>query len=165
MTGQTPGQLLNSLGQYQGRSATLGKTLGEVLKAQRDLYLQLTALAKQQSQFIAEGASEGLMTVLAARSRIIEQLTPLDQQLRPYKDRWQGVLDGLAAEDRGNVSMLLTQVQQLLADILERDEADRQILVRQKESVGAQISRTVTGNQLNRAYGVKKNGAAGMGIG
>jgi hypothetical protein len=50
---------------------------------------------------------------------------------------------------------LLKEVQGLLADILAADEQDKESLIRQKEQVGAELSRTVSGATLNRAYGIK----------
>ncbi len=153
MTQDVQRKLLDADGEYQGRVAALGRSLIATLTAQRELYIELAALARQQSLYVASGQSEELMKVLAARSRLIDQVAPLDKQLQPYKDRWQGVLESLSGEDRQTVSMLLTQVQQLLADILEQDEHDRQSLVRQKENVAAQITHAAAGAQINRAYG------------
>ena len=158
--------LMDAAGRYRGKAVALVQSLVQTLTAQRDLYMQLAALARQQSECIAHGESEDLMRILAARGRLIDQLAPLDQQLQPYKDRWQQVLADMAEPDRNQVSMLLTQVQQLLSDLLEQDDADRQTLLRQKTEVSEQLSRTVTGSQLNRAYGVKrKPPTPGMGIG
>jgi predicted nuclease with TOPRIM domain len=125
------------------------------LSGQRGLYVQLLALARQQSGFVATGETEALMAVLAARSRLIDQVAPLDQELQPFKGRWQEVLDGLGADDRGVVAGLLKEVQQLLADILAQDELDKESLERQKADVGGQIKVTVTGAALARAYGRK----------
>ena len=128
-------------------------TLVRALSGQKALYLQIWALAKQQSGHVASGESEALMTVLAARSRLIEQVAPLDRELQPYKGRWQEVLDGLPTADRKAVGGLLQDVQKLLSDILALDEQDKESLVRQKSVVGTEIRRTVTGAALNRAYG------------
>lgn len=126
-----------------------------VLAAQKGLYEQLLALARRQSEFVSTGQSEELMSVLAARSRLIDQVTPLDRELQPFKGRWQEVLDGLGATDRGAVAGLLKDVQRLLGEILAQDEIDKEKLNRQKAEIGREIGRTVTGSALNRAYGVK----------
>jgi hypothetical protein len=128
-------------------------TLVRALSGQKALYEQILSLARQQSQYVASGESEALMTVLGARSRLIEQVMPLDRELQPYKGRWQAVLDGLPAADRKEVGGLLQDVQKLLGDILALDERDKEALVRQKTVVGTEIKRTVTGAALNRAYG------------
>jgi len=99
-----------------------------------------------------------LMTVLGARARLIDAMGPLDRQLQPYKGQWQRVLDGLAGDERKQVAGLLGEVQKLLADILAQDEADKESLIRQKTDIGSQIGKTVTGAQLNRAYGVRMTG-------
>src|SRR3954469_11887480 len=92
-------------------------TVVRALSGQKALYLQIFALAQQQSAYVASGESEALMTVLAARNRLIEQVTPLDRELQPYKGRWQEVLDGLPTADRKVVGGLLQEVQKLLSDI------------------------------------------------
>lgn len=128
--------------------------LVKALGGQKALYVQILSLAREQSRFVASGESEALMTVLAARSRLIQQVNPLDQELQPYKGRWQEVLDGLPTADRKVVGGLLQDVQKLLADILETDERDKASLVKQKTVVGGELQRTVSGRALNRAYGV-----------
>lgn len=128
--------------------------LVRALSGQRELYAQILALARQQSGYVATGESEALMTVLAARNRLIEQVVPLDRELRPYKGRWQEALDGLPAADRQAVGRLLQEVQGMLGEILAQDERDKETLVRQKTTVGGELKRTVNGAALNRAYGV-----------
>lgn len=136
-----------------GGGGGLVHTLVRALTGQKSLYEQILTLARQQSQFVATGQTESLMTVLGARSRLIEQVVPLDRDLQPYKGRWQEVLDGLPPADRKIVGGLLQDVQKLLADILELDERDKESLVKQRSVVGVEIKRTVTGVALNRAYG------------
>jgi hypothetical protein len=133
----------------------LAATLSRALTGQKNLYTQILALCRQQSQFVATGETESLMTILAARNRLLDQVAPLDKELQPFKGRWQQILDGLPPKDRALVGGLLKDVQQLLADILAADEQDKASLVRQKEVVGAELSRTVSGATLNRAYGIK----------
>jgi len=138
----------------QGLGAgSLVPTLVRALSGQRALYQEILSLAKQQSQYVATGETEALMSVLAARNRLIEQVVPLDRELAPYKGRWQEVLDGLPSADRKVVGGLLQEVQKLLGDILALDERDKESLVKQRSVVGTEIKRTVTGAALNRAYG------------
>ena len=144
---------------------SLGQQIAGTLAAQRDLYLQLGQLARTQSQYVATGETEELMAVLAARAQLIEQISPLDAKLTPYKGRWQEVLDGMPAEDREKVVPLLKEVQQLLADILAQDEADKESLVRQKQQVSNEIGRAVTGAAVNKAYGIKPRVGGGLGHG
>jgi hypothetical protein len=140
--------LLNAL-----KTSSVAGTLVRALSGQKTLYEQILALSRQQSSYVATGESEALMTVLAARNRLIEQVAPLDRELQPYKGRWQEVLDGLPAADRQAVGRLLQEVQQLLGEILCQDEKDKEALIRQKTGVSAQLTRTVSGAALNRAYG------------
>jgi predicted nuclease with TOPRIM domain len=143
-----------------------GTALAGLLAAQRDIYHRLAELACQQSGHVAAGEAEELMSVLGARAHLIDELTQLDQQIKPYKPRWQELLATLGAAQRAQISDLLAQVEKLLAQILAQDEADKEALVRQKSEIGAQLQGTVTGKQLNRAYGIRpKAPTPGLGLG
>jgi hypothetical protein len=150
--------MLNGLrsGNSSGTLSPTAATLVRTLTGQKNLYLQILSLARQQSEYVATGESESLMSVLGARARLIEQVAPLDKELQPYKGRWQQVLDGLPTAERKTVGGLLQEVQKLLSDILAQDERDKESLVRQKADVGAEIQRTVSGAAVARAYGVKR---------
>lgn len=136
-------------------------TISKALSGQKALYEQILALARQQSQYVATGESESLMTVLAARSRLIEQIAPLDRELQPFKGRWQDVLDVLPAGQRVHIGGMLKEVQGLLSSILAQDEQDKESLIKQKGEVGQQLTQTVNGAALNRAYGVRPRAAIG----
>ncbi|MCL2641178.1 MAG: hypothetical protein FWD53_10065 [Phycisphaerales bacterium] len=130
--------------------------LVQTLMAQKNLYIQLLDLAAKQSTHVAAGESDPLIAILTARNRIIDQIIPLDRELQPYKSHWQELLDSLPPTDRSIIAGLLKDVQQLLANILAHDERDKQTLERQKQDIGSQITRTVTGTALNRAYGIQR---------
>ncbi len=134
---------------------SVSQVLMDILTRQHELYQQLSALAAKQSELVRSGDTNTLMSVLGARQNILEQLSPLDQQLQPYRATWDENLSAMTPDNRAKAQKLMAEVQQMLAAILKQDEEDRQSLMAQKEDVGAQIGQTVTGVQLNKAYGVK----------
>jgi len=124
-----------------------------LLRQQQNLYRQLAELAAKQSECVRKGATETLMSILSARAHIIDQLEPLDKKIQPYRSNWDATLAGMSEADRGGAQSLMAEVQRLLASILKQDEEDRKLLEEQKEEVGTQITKTVTGSQLHKAYG------------
>ena len=146
--------LMNALKRDASGTGSMVDTVRSALSRQKAIYVQILALAKQQGGHVAAGESEALMTVLAARNRLIQEVAPLDRELQPYKVRWQQVLDGLPTADRRVVGELLQEVQRLLGEILAQDERDKESLMRQKSAVGVELNRSVSGAALNRAYGV-----------
>jgi hypothetical protein len=143
-----------------------GPALVRLLTSQRDVYQQLAELACQQSQFVIAGQAEELMTVLAARGKLIDELSALDRELRPHKPHWETMMAQVTGEERATIDGLMSEVETLLARILAQDEADKAVLVKQKADIGAQLQGTATGQQLNRAYGIRpKTPSPGFGIG
>ena len=145
---------MNALKRTDPGAGGIVPTLVHALTGQKALYTQILALAQQQSGYVATGENESLMTVLAARNRLIQQVEPLDRELQPYKGKWQEVLDGLPSAERKTVGTLLQQVQRLLGEILAQDERDKESLLRQRTVIGTEIKRSVSGAALHRAYGV-----------
>jgi len=144
-----------------GRAAALGRTLVQTLTSQRDLYTQLAELARQQSDFVAAGASEDLMTILAARSRLIDQLGPLDVQLQPFKANGKRFSTPSARTIAPPFPCSSRRSSNFCPTSFSRTKADRQALIIQKTDVGSQIGRAVTGSQLNRAYGAPARASPG----
>src|SRR3954467_3568909 len=112
--------------------------LVRALSGQKVAYTHILALARQQSGHVAAGENEALMSILAARNRLIHEVAAHDRELQPYKGRWQDVLDGLPSADRKVIGGLLQEVQRLLGEILAQDERDKESLLRQKAEVGGE---------------------------
>jgi hypothetical protein len=122
------------------------------LSQQQRLYTELESLSQRQSAHVASGDADDLMIVIAARTRILDQLAAVDRTLTPYRGQWQETLDQLPVPERTQIAGLLQQVQQLLSLILARDESDQKALTAQKESVAMKLTHAATGRQVNRAY-------------
>jgi hypothetical protein len=128
-------------------------TLLELLQQQRDLYAQLHELSSQQSELIAQGETEQLLSVLSQRQALVEQLTQINGRLSPYRDHWSEVAERLPAGDRDRLRRLLDEVQRLLQEILDRDETDRAQLDSARQRVGERLQQAPQAGMARKAYG------------
>jgi hypothetical protein len=124
-----------------------------LLRHQRDLYTDLHELSERQAPLVEQGAAEALLEVLARRQKLIDELAQINAQLSPYREDWSRVWRHVPEPDRPEVSALLKTVSDLLAAILEQDEADRARLQSSQDRVKVEMKKINGGTLAVRAYG------------
>jgi uncharacterized protein YPO0396 len=124
----------------------------DLLVRQHELYRQLRRLALAQHDLIAAEDPTGLLNLLSQRQRLIEQLAELNVKLEPARADWKRVESMLTTEQRGKAQRLVEEVGQLLAEILQADEADSKVLSARKQMIGQKIQATVAQSQVQAAY-------------
>jgi len=125
----------------------------DLLDQQRSIYQQLFDLSACQSQLVSAGDAEPLLSLLAQRQRLIDDLTQLNNHIEPYKQNWPALWARLDGRTQAGIQSLIDQVQALLDQILARDEQDRLALSAQRDHTGSQLKQVRTGTAANRAYG------------
>ena len=127
--------------------------LVELLDQQRRIYVNLRDLSVRQGQLVAAGDAEPLLTVLAQRQTLIDQLTQLSGRLEPYKREWPHLWQRLDTNMRAKVQGFITQVQDLLDQIVEQDERDRLALNVHRGRIAEDLRQVSRGTTVNKAYG------------
>lgn len=135
-----------------GGAADEVNQLIERLTRQRDLYQQLKALSDQQGQLIADGQAEPLLAVLSQRQTLVDELTRLNAEVAPLRQRWTELARHIREDQRPRVNALLEEVETLLAAIIEQDDAHRQQLQGAKQRIAEQLERTNTAGRAMHAY-------------
>jgi hypothetical protein len=131
------------------------------LAAQADWYTKLLKLAELQHTLIEQERTDDLLVVLDRRQKIVEQLTLIEQRLRPVKLGWPETAAGMTDEERVRVEAKFGEVRGLLAAITQADQDDAMLLTQRKIQVGQQLRQANTGAQINRRYAA--GAYAGMG--
>ena len=133
-----------------------GVHLIDWLTQQRLLYRQLRELAQKQSSLVDGSNPEMLLRVLAGRQRIIDRLGAIDRELKPIREQWQHIAKTLPALQRQEAQQLIEEVQEILGEILARDEKDSHVLSSRQQQVASEIRTTTTGKRMHQAYGQNK---------
>ena len=130
----------------------VGGKLIDLLTQQRFLYRQLHQLAQKQSSLVDGKDPQMLLSVLANRQRLIDKLADIDRRLQPIRADWQQIAQSLDPAQRHQVQKLVDNVQQILGEILVRDEKDSQKLRDCSHEVSQQLQATSAGKRINKAY-------------
>ena len=135
------------------RSAPIdAERLLSVLATQRDLYRQLHHLSEQQRRIISLEDPDHLLTVLAARQKIIDRLQGISDVLAPLRENWETIARALPADRTAQVDAVLGEIRDLLAGIMECDESDGQRLSARMVDTGRQLQSTDRQRQANTVY-------------
>src|SRR5688572_24134420 len=99
-----------------------------LLAEQRDICEQLKHFSSRQTSLIASNEPERLLDILADRQQLLDRLDVIAQKLRPYQKNWRQFRQGLNRVDGSMADRLIAEVNALLAEILQTDDADAQVL-------------------------------------
>jgi len=131
-----------------------------VLDTQLDLYNALDTLGSKQSELIASGDTDALLSVLGKRQTVIEHVTELNTALEPFTAAWPELLRTLPAQHREAIAQRLTTLDATVERIRRRDDDDRASLERQRQVVSRELSSAGKQRSAVSAY-AKSGGGAG----
>ena len=132
-----------------------GRRLTELLTRQRDLYRELHELAHRQESLIASNDTDGLLSLLSSRQRLVDRLMGLDESLAPIRAQSEQILATMSPPQQDEVRALVGQVNELLKTILKRDESDTEALSLRRNRIKQELHQAATGQQAHRAYASK----------
>jgi|GEM_PF-6566214 len=123
-----------------------------MLEVQKKLYKQLLELAEGQYDLIEKNTPEALLRVLADRQKVLSKITKVDMDLKSFKQNREEILSQYSVEDRDLVNNLLSEIEDVLREVLENDQRDAQLLSGKKDQVASEIKKAKSGSRYNKAY-------------
>jgi hypothetical protein len=122
------------------------------LQQQLACYRKLAQLAQIQHSCVEQNRTKDLMTILAQRQGVLDEIADLEQVIGPAKRRWTEYLGELAPNDRGVAESMMAETRKLLAEITAADTDDSLILQQRKLNVGRDLQRAAVAQRVNRTY-------------
>jgi chaperonin cofactor prefoldin len=126
--------------------------LNRVLDQQTDLYRQLNELGQAQSNHIEQGDTDALLTTLARRQSLINQIARLNTDVEPFAKDWPTLLSKLPTEQRDDLKARIDTLDTLVADIAQRDESDRASLERKRNQISSDLRSVSNQRSAVNAY-------------
>lgn len=134
----------------------------EVLESQRSSYERLGELAREQSEFIREGDTEQLLTILQRRQLYVERIQEQEGQLQEVKRDWPGSTAAWPGDLRRRAEAAFGEIKILLEKITACDRQDMQTLQAHQMDVSRQLQRSAaderTTRRINQSYAASAYG-------
>lgn len=135
------------------------RSILELLRLQERLYAKLEAFAIRQRGLVTGDEVGPLLSLLADRQRLSEQMAQLGQKLEPIRRDWPTHREALAPDDRAEAERLLAETEERLKRLIEGDEHDARVLSARKEAVARTLRATHATSQAVSAYQSPSNRA------
>ncbi len=123
-----------------------------LLSEQRGLYERLAELSARQRPLIAGDEPEQLLALLSDRQQLVDRLQRIGRRLTPYQQRWPEVRARLTQEESAEIDALVSAVNGLLVTILERDQADAEVLAARKAATTRAMEAVKHSRHAGAAY-------------
>ncbi len=124
-----------------------------LLRRQVSIYTRLEQLSGRQRGLIAAEDQQQLLTLLAERQKLVDELSTLNQGLIPLQKYWRANRETVAPSLRTEADQLVVRAGEILQRILGADEQDARILSARKAQTAKQVTVLAQGRQAFEAYG------------
>ena len=124
-----------------------------LLRRQVGIYTHLEKLSGRQRDLIAAEDQQQLLTLLAERQKLVDELGALNQGLVPLQEYWRANRETVAPSLRTEADQLVGRAGEILQRILGADEQDARILSARKAQTANQVTALAQSRQAFDAYG------------
>lgn len=109
-------------------------------------------LARRQSDLIGDGNITRLMSVLAAKEKLLAGLQNLQHLLDPFRTQDPDSRKWRSPEDRQRCQQLSSRCEALIGEIMLVEKRSESELVQQRDAVAARLQNAHSSAQATRAY-------------
>lgn len=121
-------------------------------------------MSGRQQDIIAQGQTEQLLAVLSERQGIVTQLTHINTEIAPLRERMNAISEAAPEAVRQAIRQLVADVQDMLRSIIEDDERDRQTLEASKQQVSRELTKVKTAPAAINVYKSNAHRPAAAGL-
>ena len=137
----------------------------EKFDREQEIYRGLLDLSRGQMEIIEQGAtSEELLELLGRKQLLINELEEIERDLTPFKRGWREVRESLEADVRAAVEQRVTQIHEILVELLDLEERGRSKLQRRQEEVVVKIREIGRSRRAHQAYAGGQSGPPTRGV-
>jgi excinuclease UvrABC nuclease subunit len=124
----------------------------ELLQRQEAVVEELAALARQQAELIRQSRTDALLGLLTRRQELIERFAGAQDELARLTADLERRLETVTGAQRDRIQTLLSDISGRLAQVMERDEEDQQVLEAARTRTRDELAAVGTTRQARRAY-------------
>lgn len=123
-----------------------------LLREQAALYGRLETYSSRQRKLVVEDDVGPLLSLLANRQKLSQELTSVAGRLAPIRHEWSNVRNRMTPAQQTEAETLLDQAGSRLRQVIADDERDARVLAGRKQAVSASIQSAHASSQAMSAY-------------
>jgi hypothetical protein len=134
--------------------------LAELIRAKRQVLLQLRDVGQRQSSLIASGDTGTLLKLLAAKQHLISALCSLERRLTPYYSQKPEGRIWRSQEDRARCAQQADECGALLEEIVALEKSGAETMAARRNEVAEQLQQVHTAAHVRSAYEAQRRNYA-----
>ena len=132
-----------------------GDAIVALIEQQASLYQRLKRLASRQRDLVRSEDSSRLLSLLAERRTMTDELTASAGHMAHVRAKWDELGAELSQMQRDRTERLLAEIRTAASEIMASDSQDMGLLQVRKRRVGEELKRLPARGAMLTAYGVK----------
>lgn len=126
--------------------------LATLIDSRLAVLVQLLALARRQVAVIAENDLTTLLTLLAGKQQLVNELQGLDRQLAPYQEQSPHARQWSSLAERTRCQQQAARCEAVLREILAIEKQAEEQMTLQRDAVAQRLATFDRSAQAARAY-------------
>lgn len=132
-----------------------GDAIVSLIEQQASLYRRLKRLASRQHDLVRSEDPSRLLSLLAERRRLTDELTESAGHMAHVRGKWDELGAELSQSQRDRTERLLTEIRTAASEIMASDSEDMGLLEVRKRRVGEELNLLPDRGAMLTAYGAK----------
>ena len=132
--------------------------LNRLLRDQLVLAGRLEIMGQERSGALASGDMAKYLGCLEEREPLIREMTILNDELRPFIERFGTLAASLRTDEREAIHQQAARLDAVLATINRRDESEAEVLHSQRDAVARELAAIQTGRGAIAGYAPRADG-------
>lgn len=130
--------------------------LREGLRRERQVYLDLAELSRQQEQIINSGLTEQILDLAHAKADKLDRIAVIEGELAELKPQWHDVRERIDEGLRAEVEEELDQIQTVLRQLIELEARGQANVEANQRETAEKLRQVDGGRRLHQAYRTAK---------
>lgn len=124
----------------------------QLLRLRQDRLAQLVRIGQKQAEMINQDQMTGLLDVLAAKDRLIDDLQKVQRELDPLARMQPQQRQWRSEEDRQQAAELVEHCNTLYQAVIQQEQQDMQRVQHMRDETSAQLEEASRAHQARGAY-------------
>lgn len=127
-------------------------TLQTLIRQKLDVVRILAELARQQVSFVQSGEMTQLLTLLAGKQTMLNQLQAIEEKLTPFRDQPPHTRTWASAVERQECLDNVARCEAILAEIIQQEQQAETVMVRRRDQLATQLAGAQSAGEATAAY-------------
>ena len=128
------------------------ESFADDLMLQKEKYVQMTAIVREQQIAIDKNDMESLSKLLDKKRGLLVEIENVDRKISKIKTNWNSIRESVAPELRNKIENVVDKISDVLKELIALEETGRNSMEAKKGFVSNELKKLQTKKKAKNAY-------------